>query len=168
MVAWYPEGRRKAVPTARNPRRGKATTASEQAGQRDLFPETADSPRGAAPGTETGQPVPSVRYAVPKSRNTLEVPLPTMTMEAVANNGNLISASEEWHRTAGRPVRTDGASTKCERTSVTCDELETQLVVQIDGLGPGEYCVYRVMQEHGGDILGGYTVVAHRSTRDWR
>ena len=56
-----PEGRRKAVPPARNPRGGKATTASEQAGQRDLFPETADSPQGAVPGTETGQPAASVR-----------------------------------------------------------------------------------------------------------
>lgn len=59
-----PEGRRKAAPPARNRRGGKATTASEQAGQRDLFPETADSPQGAVPGTETGQPAPCVRYAV--------------------------------------------------------------------------------------------------------
>jgi RNA-directed DNA polymerase len=98
-----PEGRRKAVPPACNPRRGKATTASEQAGQRDLFPETADSPQGAVPGTETGQPAPSARYAVPKSRNTLEVPLPAMTMEAVANNGNLICAFEEVAQNRGAP-----------------------------------------------------------------
>ena len=98
-----PEGRRKAVPSARNPRGGKATTASEQAGQRDLFPETADSPQGAVPGTETGQPAPSVRSAVPKSRNTLEVPLPAMTMEAVANYGNLICAFQEVAQNRGAP-----------------------------------------------------------------
>ena len=98
-----PEGRRKAVPTARGGRGGKATTASEQAGQRDLFPETADSPQGAVPGTETGQPAPSVRHAVPKSRNTLEVPLPAMTMEAVTNNGNLICAFEEVAQNRGAP-----------------------------------------------------------------
>jgi RNA-directed DNA polymerase len=98
-----PEGRRKAVPPARNTRGGKATTASEQAGQRELFPETADSPQGAVPGTETGRPVPSARYAVPKSRNTLEVPLPAMTMEAVTNNGNLIGAFEEVAQNRGAP-----------------------------------------------------------------
>ena len=96
-----PEDRRKAVPSARNPRGGKATTASEQAGQRALFPETADSPQGAVPGTETGQPASSVRHAVPKSRNTLEEPLPAMTMEAVANHGNLIYAFEEVARNRG-------------------------------------------------------------------
>lgn len=98
-----PEGRRKAVPSARNPRRGKATTASEQAGQRALFPETADSPQGAVPGTETGPPAPSVRYAVPKSRNTLGEPLPAMTMEAVTSHGNLISAFEEVAQNRGAP-----------------------------------------------------------------
>jgi hypothetical protein len=98
-----PEGRRKAVPSARNPRGGKATTASEQAGQRDLFPETADSPQGAVPSTETGQPAPSVRYAVPKSRNTLGESLPAMTMEAVTNDGNLICAFEEVVQNRGAP-----------------------------------------------------------------
>jgi hypothetical protein len=103
MVALVPEGRRKAVPSARNPRGGKATTASEQAGQRDLFPETADSPQGAVPSTETGQPAPSVRYAVPKSRNTLGESLPAMTMEAVTNDGNLICAFEEVVQNRGAP-----------------------------------------------------------------
>ena len=98
-----PHGRRKTVRTARRERGGKATTASEQAGQRDLLPETADRPRGAVPGTETGQPAPSVRYAVPKSRNTLEEPLPAMTMEAVKNHGNLICAFEEVAQNRGAP-----------------------------------------------------------------
>jgi hypothetical protein len=76
-----PKGRRKTAPTAHAWRGGKATTASEQAGQHDLFLETADSPQGAVPGAETGQPAPSVRYAVPKSRNTHVETLPAMTME---------------------------------------------------------------------------------------
>jgi hypothetical protein len=44
----------------------------------------------------------------------------------------------------------------------TCDELETQLVVDIEGLQSGEYCVYRVIQKQRGTVLGGYTVIAHR------
>jgi hypothetical protein len=40
---------------------------------------------------------------VPKSRNTLDVPLPAMTMEAVANNGNLICAFEEVAQNRGAP-----------------------------------------------------------------
>ena len=98
-----PHGRRKAVPTAHRARGGKATTASKRAGQRDLFLETADSPQGAVPGAETGQPAPSARYAVPQSRNTLEAPLPAMTMEVVANHGNLICAFEEVAQNRGAP-----------------------------------------------------------------
>jgi len=73
-----PEDRRKAVPTGGNLRGGKATTASKQAGQRDLFLETADSPQGAAAGMGAGRPA-SGRSAVPKSRNTPEEHLPAMT-----------------------------------------------------------------------------------------
>jgi hypothetical protein len=98
-----PPGRRKAVPTARTTRGGKAATASEQAGQWDLFPETADSPQGAVPGTETGRPAPSARYAVPKSRNTPGETLPAMTMDEVANDGNLIGAFEEVAQNRGAP-----------------------------------------------------------------
>jgi hypothetical protein len=88
-----PNGRRKAVPTAGNTRGGKATTANERAGQRDLFLETADSRQGAVPGTETGQPAPSARYAVPKSRTTPGETLPAMTMKEVASDGNLGEAN---------------------------------------------------------------------------
>ena len=98
-----PQGRRKAVPPVRNTRGGKATTASEQAGQRNLFLETADSPRGAVPGTETGQPAPSARYAVPKSRNTSGKTLPAMTMDEVANDENLMCAFEEVAQNRGAP-----------------------------------------------------------------
>ena len=98
-----PEGRRKAVPPARTMRGGKATTASERAGQQDLFLETADSPRGAVPGTETGRPAPSVRYAVPKSRNTPGETLPAMTMDEVVSDGNLIRAFGEVAQNRGAP-----------------------------------------------------------------
>ena len=98
-----PDGRRKAVPTACTTRGGKATTASERAGQRDLFLETADSPQGAVPGTETGRPAPSARYAVPKSRTTPGETLPAMTMEEVASDGNLIRAFGEVAQNRGAP-----------------------------------------------------------------
>ena len=98
-----PDGRRKAVSTARRERGGKATTASKRAGQRNLFFETADSPQGAVPGAETGLPAPSVRYAVPKSRNTPGVTLPAMTMEEVASDENLIRAFAEVARNRGAP-----------------------------------------------------------------
>jgi RNA-directed DNA polymerase len=98
-----PEGRRKAVPTARRERGGKATTASERAGQRNLFLETADSPQGAVPGARTGQPAPAARYAVPKSRHTSGVTLPAMTMEEVASDENLRRAFAEVAQNRGAP-----------------------------------------------------------------
>jgi RNA-directed DNA polymerase len=98
-----PHGRRKTVPTALCARGGKATTASERAGQRDLFLETADSPRGAVPGAATGQPAPAVRYAVPKSRHTPGVTLPAMTMEEVASEENLRRAFGEVAQNRGAP-----------------------------------------------------------------
>jgi RNA-directed DNA polymerase len=96
-----PEGRRKAVSTVRRERGGKATTASEQAGQRNLFLETADSPQGGVPGARTGQPAPRVRYAVPKSRHTPGVTLPAMTMEEVVSDENLMRAFAEVARNRG-------------------------------------------------------------------
>lgn len=98
-----PEGRRKAVQTARRERGGKATTASERAGQQDLFLETADSPQGAVPGAGTGQPAPPVRHAVPKSRHTPGETLPAMTMEEVASDENLVRAFAEVARNRGAP-----------------------------------------------------------------
>lgn len=98
-----PHGRRKAVPPAHRARGGKATTASEQAGQQHLFLETADSPQGAVPGTRTGQPAPRVRHAVPKSRNTSGVTLPAMTMEEVTNDDNLTGAFAEVAQNRGAP-----------------------------------------------------------------
>ena len=78
--------------------------ASKRAGQRDLFLETADSPQGAVPGARTGRPAPRVRYAVPKSRTTLGVTLPAMTMEEVASEENLIRAFGEVAQNRGAPV----------------------------------------------------------------
>ena len=98
-----PDGRRKAVPIAHGERGGKATTASEQAGQQHLFLETADRPQGAVPGTRTGQPATRARHAVPKSRNTSGVTLPAMTMEEVANDDNLRSAFAVVAQNRGAP-----------------------------------------------------------------
>jgi len=97
-----PEGRRKAVPTAAEQRGGKATTASQQAGQLELFRETADSPQGADGGTATGQPVPAPR-AVPKSRSTKGRVLPAMTMQEVASEENLMEAFRQVASNKGAP-----------------------------------------------------------------
>ncbi|WP_437783580.1 reverse transcriptase domain-containing protein [Sorangium sp. So ce1097] len=96
-----PEDRRKAVPTAAT-RGGKATTASEQAGQLELFRATADSPRGADGGVDTGRPVPAPR-AAPKARNTKGPALPAMTMEEVASEDNLMRAFERVAQNDGAP-----------------------------------------------------------------
>ncbi|WP_437732196.1 group II intron reverse transcriptase/maturase [Sorangium sp. So ce1335] len=96
-----PEDRRKAAPTAAT-RGGKATTASEQAGQLELFRATADSPRGADGGVDTGRPVPAPR-AVPKARNTKGPALSAMTMEEVASEDNLMRAFEKVAQNDGAP-----------------------------------------------------------------
>jgi group II intron reverse transcriptase/maturase len=83
-------------------RGGKATPASELGGQLKLFCETADSPKGADGGAETGQPV-SATTAVPKSRNTSSITLPAMTMEEVANKGNLMLAFWKVASNKGAP-----------------------------------------------------------------
>ena len=98
-----PDDRRKAVPTVRGERGGKATTASEQAGQQHLFLETAERPQGAVPGAGAGQPVRRARYAVPKSRNTAGEILPAMTMEEVADDDNLRRAFAEVAANRGAP-----------------------------------------------------------------
>ncbi|WP_437990033.1 group II intron reverse transcriptase/maturase [Sorangium sp. So ce145] len=96
-----PQGRRKAVPTAAT-RGGKATTASEQAGQLELFRATADNPQGADGGVDTGRSVPAPR-AVPKARNTKGIALPAMTMEEVASEDNLMRAFEKVAQNDGAP-----------------------------------------------------------------
>jgi RNA-directed DNA polymerase len=96
-----PEGRRKPVPTVER-RGGKATTASQEAGQLGLFAETADSPQGTAVEELAGQPA-RKRRATPKSGNMPRTDLPTMTMEEVASEENLRRAFEEVARNDGAP-----------------------------------------------------------------
>ena len=76
-----PKGRRKAAPTARSERGGKAATASEQVGQLGLFRGTADSPQGAGGDGGVGVPAPK-RRSVPKPRTTTGPLPPTMTMRS--------------------------------------------------------------------------------------
>jgi len=96
-----PKGRRKPVPTAAR-RGGKATTASQVAGQLGLFAETAEFPQGVTGNAGTGQPA-RARLVVPKSVNTASTDLPTMTMEEVASEGNLRQAFEEVAKNDGAP-----------------------------------------------------------------
>jgi RNA-directed DNA polymerase len=100
-----PQGRRKAVPTSPLVKRGKATTASEAANQLSLLSETADSPRGAVPGTRMGLPRNQDRYAVPKSEGAIRGPSPamSMTMEEVASEANLKWAFQQVERNDGAP-----------------------------------------------------------------
>ena len=97
-----PQSRRKPVPTADVQRGGKATTASQQAGQLDLFRETADSPQGADGDADVGQPT-SASRAVPKSRDTKGSALPAMTMEEVASKENLKRAFQQVASNKGAP-----------------------------------------------------------------
>ena len=97
-----PEGRRKPVPTAAVQRGGKATTASQQAGQLGLFRETADSPQGADGGADADRSASATR-AVPKSRATKGSALPAMRMEEVANEENLKTAFQRVASNQGAP-----------------------------------------------------------------
>jgi group II intron reverse transcriptase/maturase len=83
-------------------RGGKATTASKQVGQLRLFFETADSPKGDDGGADAGQPAP-VPCAVPKSKSSMGNALPAMTMEEVANEGNLRRAFKNVASNDGAP-----------------------------------------------------------------
>ena len=101
-----PEGCRKAVPTVAQKnaaRGGKATTASKKARQAELFPETADSPKGAVPGTGRDLSQRPARYAVPKSENRPGEISSAMTMEEVANEENLRYAFERVEDNEGAP-----------------------------------------------------------------
>jgi len=97
-----PEGRRKAVPTAPRGRGGKATTASEQVGQLELFRGTADSPKGAS-DSEAASLLVAPHSPVPKPRTTTGPAPPAMTMEEVANEANLMEAFERVASNKGAP-----------------------------------------------------------------
>jgi hypothetical protein len=43
-----------------------------------------------------------------------------------------------------------------------CDELETVLYVNVDGLQPGECRIYRVQQSASGRLVGGFTVIVRK------
>jgi group II intron reverse transcriptase/maturase len=96
-----PEGSRKATPTLERGG-GKAATAREQVRQLDLFRETAENPKGAVAGRDTGLPVPRPS-AVPKSRTKERRVLPAMTMEEVASDENLRRAFEHVASNKGAP-----------------------------------------------------------------
>jgi hypothetical protein len=91
-----PEGRRKPVPTVAR-RGGRATTASQEADQLELFVETADSPQGAGGDDLTGQPA-RKRRSVPKSTNTARAELPTMSYFADRGLLSLEQHYCEMHR----------------------------------------------------------------------
>jgi group II intron reverse transcriptase/maturase len=98
-----PEGRRKAVPTAKL-RGGKAITASEVVEQQELFAETADSPKGAVPGEGQGRTLATARQTVPKSADTTGMTRPAMmTLDEVAHTANLRRAFEQVERNDGAP-----------------------------------------------------------------
>lgn len=97
-----PEGRRKAVPTARLEQGGKEITASEGMMQLELFRETADSPQGD--DEERGAGAPADRpQPLPKSRTTQGPASSAMTMEEVANPTNLRRAFEKVASNEGAP-----------------------------------------------------------------
>lgn len=81
---------------------GRATTASEQVGQLELFCETADSPKGDVARAEVDRSA-SARSAVPKSQVKKGGVLPAMTMEEVASYGNLKRAFECVRVNQGAP-----------------------------------------------------------------
>jgi RNA-directed DNA polymerase len=96
-----PEGRRKPVQTARR-RGGEAVTESQEAGQLDLYLGTADSPKGAMAKVD-GHRSPSAPTRVPKPRDTPRAVLRPMTLEEVADPGNLAAAFD-------RVAENDGAA----------------------------------------------------------
>lgn len=97
-----PQGRRKATPTARDGRGGKATTASEQVEQLGLFRGTADSPKGVGGDRGAGVPV-RKRRPMPKPRTTTGSSPPAMTMKEVASEENLRLAFEKVASNEGAP-----------------------------------------------------------------
>jgi hypothetical protein len=96
-----PKGRRKAVPTGAS-RGGKAVTASECAGQLEMFLGTAESPKGATTKAERGEPL-AASHVVPKPRPKTGTLLRPMTMEEVASPSNLALAFSNVAKNDGAP-----------------------------------------------------------------
>ncbi len=98
-----PEGRRKAVPSQDgDPGGGKATTASEQATQLDLFFEPVDSPKGAARRQDTDRSV-LRRRRVPLSKAKSRGKSSAMTMKKVSEESNLREAFRRVASNDGAP-----------------------------------------------------------------
>jgi len=97
-----PQGRRKTVPTAARGRGGRATTASEQVGQLELFRVAADSPQGAGVEKAADLSVAQPR-SVPKPRTTTGSVPPAMTMEEVVDDANLMRAFKRVASNKGAP-----------------------------------------------------------------
>lgn len=94
-----PEGHRKVAQREQ----GKATTASEQVRQLELFSETADSPQGDVAGVGLGSGLVPATSAVPKSEDTTSIFPPAMTIEEVARPRNLRKAWEQIASNDGAP-----------------------------------------------------------------
>lgn len=120
-----PQSRRKAASTSKDPGGGKAATASEVPRQLGLFFETADSPQGDVAGADGERFLPAPR-AVPKSKDTrgMGSAATTMTMEEVADEGNLFAAF-------GRVKDNDGAPGP-DRQSI--EEVDEHILEILPGL----------------------------------
>jgi group II intron reverse transcriptase/maturase len=82
---------------------GIGATVSQTMRQLELFRETADSPQGDAVEVDVGQPTPA-RRAVPKSRTGKRTSASaSMTIEAVAEQINLLHAFEKVASNQGAP-----------------------------------------------------------------
>lgn len=97
-----PQSRRKAASTPAVSGGGKAVTASKEPRQLGLFFETADSPQGDVAGADGDRSLPAPR-AVPKSKDTRGPVAATMTMEEVAEEGNLFEAFRRVKANDGAP-----------------------------------------------------------------
>jgi RNA-directed DNA polymerase len=96
-----PKGRRKPPPTEPRARGGKASTASQRASQLELFTEAAENSQEVHGGADGSLPLPATCGA-PSSGDTQRTGLPAMTMEEVAEHGNL-------KRAFARVASNDGA-----------------------------------------------------------
>jgi len=128
-----PQARRKSGPTASKMRGGKATTASEQMSQLQLFFETADSPKGDVAEAAKDRSL-TATSAVPKSKCTKRKMASAMTMEEIASHGNLREAFRKVEANKGAPGP-DGRSINEVREQL--DELLPRLQRE---LLDGSYC----------------------------
>jgi hypothetical protein len=97
-----PEGRRKASRAHDEREQGKAATVSKQAGQLELFVETAENPKGTTPPVAPS-PLVAKGRGVPKSAAGQSSGLPPMTMEEIASDANLRLAFAKVAANRGAP-----------------------------------------------------------------